>query len=295
MPATFDDLAGGLLTSQSTNPQLTAVLSRVPLLVESPLRAVLYGARMLTSGVRTSLMYSYSPRLMLTFHGGGARSQHFSDSNVFQSSYLLLNSTSGEVGFGVNYSLSPLTNIGGEVAISRTFSSLQEIYLTTSVLSLGRTIGRRWVLQAHGGVGVIRPARQSFTLATSPHPAGGGSLAFKTFSHTLLGKFERTVSDAYGLGATSTTDVGGTWQLNRPGRNWRWEATGSRQQLHGGGFENTSGSRITGSLGRRLGARLAFVMQYAYLSYTTLATTRENVSQSAIRVSLMWAPGANTF
>jgi hypothetical protein len=48
-------------------------------------------------------------------------------------------------------------------------------------------------------------------------------------------------------------------------------------------------------LGRRLGARLAFVTQYAYLSYTTVATTRKNVSQSAVRISLMWAPGANTF
>jgi hypothetical protein len=294
VPATFDDLAAGLLTARSGNPQLTTILGSAPL-VDSPLRAVLYGTRMFTSAMRSSLSYSYSPRLTLTFDGGATRSQHVSGDQVSQNSYLLANSTNGEVGFGLSYSLSPVTRIGAEVTANRTSSPLLELYTTTSVATLGRTIGRHWIIQVHGGVGVIRPVSQTiFSASTKPYPTGGGNLGFKMLSHTLLGMYERGVGDVYGLGVSSTTTAGGTWRWNRPGRSWWWEATGSRQQLQGGAFGHASGWRSTGSLGRMLGHRVAFVMQYAYLNSAAVGTPY-SISQSAARVSLMWAPGPNLF
>jgi hypothetical protein len=294
VPATFDDLAAGLLTARSGNPQLTTVLGSAPL-VDSPLRAVLYGTRMFTSAMRSSLSYSSSPRLTLTFHGGASRSQHVSENQVSQNSYLLPNSTSGEAGFGLSYSLSPVTRIGAEVTANRTSSRLQELYTTTSVASLGRTVGRHWIIQVHGGVGVIRPVNQTiFSPSTKPHPTGGGTLGFKMLSHTLLGTYERAVGDGYGLGVSTTTTAGGTWRWNRPGRSWWWEATGSRQQVQGGPFGHLSGWRATGSLGRMLGRRFALVTQYAYLSSAAVGTPY-GIAQSAARVSLMWAPGPNLF
>jgi hypothetical protein len=103
------------------------------------------------------------------------------------------------------------------------------------------------------------------------------------------------VSDGYGLGATSTTSAGGTWHWSRPGSRWWWDATGSRQQVQGDGFGNTSGWRLIASFGRMLGPRLAIVTQYAYLSYATVLKIPYDVSQSAVRVSLMWKPGPNLF
>lgn len=294
VPATFEDLAAGLLTARSGNPQLTTILGSAPL-VDSPLRPVLYGTRMFTSAMSSSLSYSYSPRLTLTFQGGATRSQHVSENQVSQNSYLLPNSTNGEAGFGLSYSPSPVTRIGADVTTNRMSSPLLELYTTTSVATLGRTIGRHWIIQVHGGVGVTRPVSQTiFSVSTKPHPTGGGNLGFKMLSHTLLGMYERAVGDVYGLGVSSTTTAGGTWRWNRPGRSWWWEATGSRQQLQGGAFGHASGWRSTGSLGRMLGRRLALAMQYAYLSSAAVGTPY-SISQSAVRLSLIWAPGPNLF
>src|SRR5262249_36267753 len=56
---TFDDLASGLLTSRSTNPQLTSILGSATL-PDPTLRAAVYGSRMFTTAARGSLSYSYS-------------------------------------------------------------------------------------------------------------------------------------------------------------------------------------------------------------------------------------------
>ncbi len=70
-PATFSDLAAGLLSSQfANNPQLGVALTNSPLL-ESPLGNLIYGERMLTASARTFLSYSFSPRLSITFSGDG--------------------------------------------------------------------------------------------------------------------------------------------------------------------------------------------------------------------------------
>ena len=58
---------------------------------------------------------------------------------------LLANTTSGNASVAISYSLSPLTQLGGTVTTNRASSSLQDAYTTTSLASLGRTLGRRWL------------------------------------------------------------------------------------------------------------------------------------------------------
>ncbi len=162
-PATFSDLASGLLSSKFTNnPQLGTLLTSSPL-VQSPVANLIYGQRMFTASTQVSLSYSYSPRLSWTFSGGAARTQYMSGSQTTltaSNSYLLANTTSGNASMGFSYSLSPLTQIGGSVAVSRVSSVIFDAYTTTSQATLGRTFGTRWVIQAHGGVAVTNPVRQ---------------------------------------------------------------------------------------------------------------------------------------
>ena len=292
--STFDDLSAGILSSKFTNnPQLASALTTAPL-VDSPVRTLLYGERMLTSSATASLAYSYSPRLSVTFSGGAGRSQHLSSDQPLstQTTYLLLNTTSANANLAISYALSPLTQLSGSVTTNRVSSSLQDAYTTTSLASWGRTLSRRWLMQIHGGVGVTNPVRQtSFVVSTRPNPVFGGSLGFKTFSQTFIGSYDRTVVDSYGVGASTTSTAAASWRWNRPGSTWWLESSAGWQQLQGNALTNTSGWQTSAGFGRAFGAHLALLTQYAYLSYSgQLEKSVYSLSQSAIRVSFVWYP-----
>jgi hypothetical protein len=297
--ASFDDLAAAMLSSKfSNNPQLGFALTSAPL-VESPVRNLLYGQRMFTTSGQASLSYSYSPRLTITLNGGASRSQHVSESGASstQNSFLIPNTTSGNASFAISYSLSPNTQLGGTVTATRTSSSLADLYTTASTTSLGRTLGRRWLFQVHGGVGVTTPVRQTnFKLSTTPRPMAGASLAFKTFSHTVLGSFDRAVNDSYGLGAATSNTGQFTWRWGRPGSGWWFESSIAAQQLQGGAsLADTSGWQGSTGLGRAVGKHLVLHTQYAYMHYSGgLQRSANHLSQSAIRVSMVWTPDQNT-
>jgi len=298
--ATLDDLAGAMLASKFSNPQLTSLLNSAPL-VESPLRNLLYGQRMFTSAAKASVSYSYSPRLSLSFQAGGGRNQYLSGSltHAMLTSYMISNTTSGNAEVSASYSLSPRTQVGGSVGTQRILSSLQDSYATTSLVTLSRQLARRWLLQMHGGAGVLTPVGQvssvlsnrSRLLATSLNPAGGASLAFKTNSQSILSSIEHTVSDSYGLGAATSTSAALSWYWRRPGRAWWLESSAGWQQLQGNGLARLSGLRTTAGLGRNLGTQLVLLTQYAYLSYSSqLQTPAYRQGQSAVRVALVWSP-----
>jgi hypothetical protein len=291
VPATFDELAAALLASKFTNPQLASVLTSAPL-VESPVRNLLYGRRMFTAAAQSSLSHSYSPRLFVSFQAGAGRSQHISQNQAGANlnSYLIPDTTSGNAGLAVSYSLSPQTQLGGSVTVSRIITSLQDTYVTDSVAVLGRTLGRHWLLQIHGGAGVSKPIRQTILTSRTPHPVWGGSLDFKTLSHTFLGSVEHIVSDAYGLGAQSTSSAAFTWRWSRPGRPWWLESSLSWQELQGNGLANISGWRATVGVSRALGPHIVWLTQYAYLNYSgQLQRFFYGQEQSAVRVSLVWS------
>src|SRR5262249_41216269 len=111
------------------------------------------------------------------------------------------------------------------------------------------------------------------------------------FSHTLLGSYDYTVSDSYGLGAAATSSAGFTWRWRRPGRVWWLDSNLTWQQLQGNALTNTSGWQTTAGLGRMLGAHVVLLAQYAYLKYSGgLPTSAYHLSESAARVSMVWTP-----
>ncbi|MGO9270768.1 MAG: hypothetical protein ACLQOO_11040 [Terriglobia bacterium] len=295
VPSTFADLAAGVLSANfANNPQLGAVLTSSPL-VESPISNLLYGQRMLTASAHVSLSYSYSPRLSVTFSGGGARTQHVEDQDLGAGNTAVIpNTTSGNAGVSISYSLSPLTQLGASATATRTSSSLYDGYTTTSQATLGRTLGARWFMQIHGGVGVTNAVGQtsSVVVPTKPGPLIGGSLGYKTFRHTFLGSYDRTVVDSYGLGASTTSSATGTWRWGHPGANsWWLDSSFTWQQLQGGALANTSGWRATVGLSRAVGPHVVLLTQYVHMDYSGgLLAAASHLSQDAVRVSIAWTP-----
>ena len=113
------------------------------------------------------------------------------------------------------------------------------------------------------------------------------------FSHTFLGSLDRTVSDQYGLGASTSSSAGASWRWARPGRTWWLESSFTWQQLYGG-FSDTTGWRTTTGFGERIGRHFAIVTQYAYMKYSgVLQTSDYHLSQSAVRVSVVWYPSSD--
>jgi hypothetical protein len=272
---------------------LASILTSAPL-AEAPVRNLLYGQRMFTTGAQTSLSYSYSPRLSISFQAGATRNQHVSQDQPLSvgNSYLLPNTTTGSAGVAVSYSLSPRTQIGGSISTVRISSSQMDAFTTTSQATMGWTFSRRWVVQLHGGVGVTNDVRQSSVqISSQPRPAGGGSLTFKSYEHTFIGSVDHTVSDSYGLGAASTSSAAFTWRWMRPGRSWWIESSFGWQQLQGNGLGDTSGWRTSAGVGRAIASHVSLFTQYAYLNYSgQLQTNPYAVDQSAVRMSLLWSP-----
>ena len=259
------------------------------------MRNLLYGQRMLTSSARASLSYSLSPRLSVTVAGGGGRTQHVSGDQVAGGNTSLLpDTTSASASVALSYSLSPLTQIGGSVSTMRISSLLQDTYTTTSLVNLGRSLGGRWLLQLHGGVGFTNDLRQtSLSVPTKPGPAFGSSLGYKTFAHTFLGSFDRTVSDSYGLGASTTSTAGGSWRWGRPGSGWWLDSGFNWQRLQGNGsaLSNTSGWHASAGLNRAIGIHIVLLTQYVHLNSTGgLRAAAYHLSQDAVRVSLAYTP-----
>jgi hypothetical protein len=292
--STFSDLSAAVLSGNfANNPQLGAILTSSPL-AQSPLNNLFYGQRMFTASARVSLGYSYSPRLSVTFSGGGARSQHVEDQALGAGNTAVIpNTTSGDAGVAISYSLSPVTQLGGTVTTNRTSSSIYDGYTTTSVVNLGRTLGRHWVAQVHGGVGVTNAVRQTLSVVPAkPGPAIGGSLTYKTLSHTFLGSFDRGVSDSYGLGAATSSTANAAWHWRRAGNSWGLDSSFSWQQLQGSNaLANTSGWSTTAGLTRAIGPHVVLLTQYVHLTYTGgLLAAAYHYSQDAIRVSISWTP-----
>jgi hypothetical protein len=293
--AQFEDLAAGVLSGRSANPQLQSVLTSAPIL-DSPARNLLYGNRMFTASVLGSLAYSYSPRLSLTFSATGGRTQHLSDdgSNTAANGYLLLDTNSGGGSITLSYSLSPRTEVGGSAGVSRILSSVADAYNGTATAFIGRSLSQRWFLRLQGGLGVTDGTAYGRGY-TRPQPVVGSQLGYKTFSHTFLFSGDRTVSDSFGVGASTTLSAGVGWRWKRPGRQVWLEASFSGQQLQGDLYQNTTGWRTVIGGGRALGTHSAILAQYAFLTYYSGAGTAADLSQSAVRISLVWSPQPNAY
>jgi hypothetical protein len=293
-PATFDELAAGMVSGKSPNDQLTSVLTGAPLL-ESPAGLILYGSRSFSSSAQTGINYAYSSRLSFHVNVGAARSQALKDdaSGVLQQNPLLAHTTSGTGSIGVSYSISPRTQLSTDWSSTRTVSSIEDVFVHSANVSVGHTMSERWFVQAQGGGGGLVVARNLYRAPNGKQFQLGGGLGYRSREHTFLASASRSISDAYGFGANSSVGVTGAWSWKRPGASWSTTASVGEQWLLGAAVNNIRNWRASFGLERRFGPHLSMVTEYAYLSNAgVLYGIPLPSGQQSVRVSLAWHPAS---
>jgi hypothetical protein len=183
------------------------------------------GTRYLNSAAALGLSYKATPRFSLNFRVGGARVQTLEG----DATDLQFASSTAVASAGFSYSISPRTQIGGEVNSRQIWSTSERARVTNMLGSVTRNMGRQWFAQAQAGTGLINSTNRVYYQAGGPQFVGGGSIGFKTNTHTLTATVMKSLADPYGLQGASTLNIGGGWNWQRPGRRWSLFASGGNQ------------------------------------------------------------------
>jgi hypothetical protein len=293
LPATFEDLAGAITSGKLTDTQLAALLtgSSVRALPE---QTYLYGQRIGSGSVYSGISYAPSERSSFHVSASVNRVQGLPAEKTGSEAApaLIRTTTTGSATFGWRYSLSPRTSIGIEVGTSRTISRQQDAYASSTSFSLSRTVTQHWFIQARAGGGMLSYARNELAASQRPQYTAGASTGYKFRSNTLLASYERTIGDAYGLGAAHTSVATAGWARKTPGSAWSLHAEYGYQQTAGSPLLNTESWRAMGGLARSLTNHLFIGVQYAYFAYPPRpeAITGLLSSGSGLNVSLSWSP-----
>jgi hypothetical protein len=288
-PATFEDLTAAMTAGTANSMQMETALTNARI-TDSPSGLLLYGSRMLGATVQTGFTYSRSSRLTIRTNLSGDRAQAMHQPGG-QPDYMLAHSTAAAASIGVGYSLTPRTQLGVDVSMARTFSNIQDAYTSYANASMARTIGATWFLQMHAGMGTITPVRQSSALSQAPQLEAGGGLGHKAHTQTFLLSVERSISDSYGFGATSSVSATGAWNWARPGRGWSVMGDFGQQWLSSSALQSFNSWRVTLGLTRNLGQHTIMSAQYVYLSSSGLAGGPNPLpSVHMVRMSVGWTP-----
>ena len=292
-PGTFDDLAAAFAIGQFSNAQMAAALTGAPVL-ESPARSLLLGTRVLSYAAQASMNYAYSSRLSFHFASlaAGGQNRLGSQSASGQSNYVMPRSLGANAGLGVSYMLSPRTDLGLGLEENGLTTAYQKGYISNAYISVGRKMGMHWFLRGQAGGSSSHITQQVYGNPKSSQLNGGGSLGFRTYSHTLLATYARSSIDNYGFGAGTNTNVMGSWNWRHPGSRWGLFASYSQQQMRNTGFASLSGWQAAGGISQNINNNMTLVAQYVYLSNTGnyYVGGMNSLSIQSIRISLNWSP-----
>ena len=292
LPATFDDLAAAFSIGQFSNAQMASMLTGASVL-ESPVRSLLLGNRVLSYSANVGLNYAPSSRLRFHFasFSAGGQNRIGGQSGVQQVNSVLPRSIGMNAGMGLSYALSPRTQVGLEVAENRVINRYQSAYSTNGTVSVGRRMGMRWFLGIHGGGSVIQITEHSYGTPASRQVIGGGSIGFRTYAQTFAASYDRTSSDTYGFALGTNITATGSWNWRRPGSRWTIFASGGQQQMRGTGYANISGWQASGGVSGRLNAHSSLSAQYVYFnSQGDYVGNLSSMIAHSVRLTLSWNP-----
>jgi hypothetical protein len=293
LPTTFEDLAAAFLSGKFTDAQLAASLTGASARL-LPEQTYLYGRRIGSASLHAAVNYAASGRSTYHVNVSGTRVQGLSSNSMANSgSSVIPQTTAGSVSFGWGYSLTPRTNIGIEVGTTRTFSRLQDGYASNASFTMGHTMSQHWFVQAQLGGGLITYNRQSFVAPRKPQYLAGGSIGYKLRAHSLLASYNRTIGDAYGLGAGSTSNATAGWSMKAPGSRWSLSATYGYQRTDGSTLYNTESWRAMGGIARALSNHLFMSFQYSYFTFPSSQNAdaaRLLGAESGLSMGLTWSP-----
>jgi len=290
VPASFDDLASAVLAGRFTNEQLASALTGAPVM-ESPDRTALYGERVLNVSSAITASYSRSDRFTVRFSGSAWRSQYLNVGNESTTGIqaALQRTTDGNADVGFSYAITPRTDFGIDAGANRSISVFQDTYTGTVLASIGRKIGRRWLLTGRAGPAWLHPVRQAYQVSRGTQVAGGGSFGYKTYSQSILATVDRSAADMYGTMAGYTLSTGGAWLWHHPGSQWSLSSSVRQQRMRGTIYEDLDGWMVSASIYRELGLQTGVQITYTYLndSGTFLGATSA-IAVHSVRVAFLW-------
>ena len=293
--STFDELAGSTLGTPTATGAASLPAVSAPTL-DSAAEQLFFGDRVLMAGLQATFAYAWSPRLHVGVTLGGSRYQHLGGQDTLaampQSAFLLAQATTAIGGVTAYYSLSPRTQIGGEVTTTRNFSRLQQGFVTTSTFTIGRKMGPHWFAQAKGGVGLLNVNGDKSDSSKQPQYLAGATLGIKTRAHTFMLSPERTITSAFGV-AYNTTDVQAAWMWQSRARTWQLSSGAGYQRFVDTAISKVNAWRGAIAAGRRLGSQFVAQVQFSQMSYSArLELAPYRLSQRGVLLSLSWAPSA---
>jgi len=290
LPMTFDDLAAAFAIGQFSSAQAASMLTGAPL-IESPVRNLLTGDRILSYSAQAGLSYAHSSRLRFHFGSVSAVGQSWHGSKGALQADSTPRNLGATGGLGMSYALSSRTSVNFDVDESQSTNRYQTAYVTSARASLGRKMGLHWFLTVSGGAAFNRITQQTYGTAGPRTMIGGASLGYQASTYTLLGTYERTASDGSGIGVGTITNYRGAWSWHPRGSSWSWFAGFSRQQMRNTGFASLTGSQISTGLSRRLSFTTSMMAEYVYSDTdgTYLGKPGRFSVQSA-RIVVSWTP-----
>jgi hypothetical protein len=293
---TFADLVTALGggTSSGVDPELGAGFAGSGTAASEPLGQALFGTRVLTTQLTAGLTYRESERLSWMFTLFGERMESLPNPGAAGGPPPLApisTAVSGDV--RLQYLWSPRTTLRVDLSETRTVSRIEDMYTTRAVASITHTLSEQWLVEGYAGGSQLSPLYDLYPLATNFGYVAGGSLAFHTFSNTLMGSVTRELGDSYGLGAANTFTGRAMWIWRRPGAGWLVQAIFAFQKLNeGASVEDWS---ATGAITRMLNQHVAAQIAYVYLETSEsplkgIVPDQVLPQQSSVRVSVTWYP-----
>lgn len=292
---TFGDLSSAFLNGSYSSQDIASLISGSSA-IDTSAQRYFYGTRFWSAGLSTSLSYTYSPRLTFSMSANVHHDQRLTDSANLAGnpSSLLYESTAATGTLNANYSLTAKTTLGLALNGGHAFTDYDSTYNASAVLS----VGHRWnhvFARIHGGAVEQWVAYSSVSSTLSqPSAAFGGSLGISTTAHTLIGTYNRTVGNSYGIPDQFTETSTLTWNWARPNQKWGVQAAFSAYHISfpSGNFW---GYRGNAGIGRALGRGIAVQAQYVYDTnrgspFPNSYLPIDVGNLQGVRVSLSWSP-----
>ena len=306
LPASATDLAAAMAVGQFSNSQVAAALTgsmysgSAVTPAGNPATALLVGTRVLTYGTRAAVTYQPTQRLSFGFSGVSAGGQNTlgDTSGVPQQNYVMPRTLGLTGGADMNFSLTPRTNVGMDVNVSRMTNQFQHAYTTTADGSIGRMMGMNWFLRGAAGVAISSSTSIGGQAAATPigrQVIGSASIGYRLSTQTFVATYNRSSMELNGFAIGTNSRFAGAWGWRRPGASWSLNASATHQELGNTGFTTLSGWQATAGWGIRLPEHLTLMAQYVYARSTgTYLGNTSSVSVNSVRLTIGWVPAQLT-
>jgi len=286
-------LSGGQDLGTFVNTTMSAV---------TPGQTLLYGGRVFSTGGRTGLTYRPTTRFRILFEGGFFQSETRSGGSGQGGNnlgYVIPRARFENVNMNATYSLSPRTEVGGEVSLLEYHTVLGDYRATVVAGTYARKLSRQWSVYGEAGVGTYTPTSTpaglpKISLAGSQFTTGL-SLGYHGRENSFITSYHRMAGDLYGLASSSSQSVESMWKWHEADRKWSTALTLDYQRLTGGPLGDGANWQASAVLTRELSRRLSMSLSYGYLrsslgSLGPVAAYNNNLSAQVARLTFIFVP-----